>query len=112
MGAEKAEPQSNCAKRMECVQLAGAVEVAGRSKSGSKLHALHRLRAKGGRERCSQLANVLGYCNVEEGHGIAGSALIAPLRFKFLAGFACHRVYIFHAAPRRLSDKLERIFTG
>jgi hypothetical protein len=36
----------NChAKRMECVQLAGAVVKRGRLKSGSKLHALQTLRA-------------------------------------------------------------------
>src|SRR5260221_676122 len=59
---EGAKTQRNCAKRMECVQLAGAVARAGWSKSGSKLHALHTLRAKGGRQKCSQRARKLDHC--------------------------------------------------
>jgi hypothetical protein len=39
-----AEPQPNCAKRLECVQLAGAVGRRRRCESGSKLRALQTLR--------------------------------------------------------------------
>src|SRR6266568_4097401 len=37
-------PQPNCAKRMECVQLAGAFGPPIAYENGSKLHALHTLR--------------------------------------------------------------------
>ena len=36
------------AKRLECVQLAGAIVARGRAESGSKLHALQTLRAGDG----------------------------------------------------------------
>ena len=42
--ARRGKPQPNSAKRMECVQLAGAFEPPAAHESGSKLHALHTLR--------------------------------------------------------------------
>jgi len=51
------EPPPNHAKRMECVELAPAVECARRVDSGSKLHALHTLREEGTRSDKSRLAN-------------------------------------------------------
>src|ERR1035441_10300864 len=42
----KEDGHSGNAKRLECVQLAGAIVKCGRSESGSKLHALQTLRAQ------------------------------------------------------------------
>jgi cytochrome c oxidase assembly protein subunit 15 len=43
-GRSTAEPQPNCAQRLECAQLAGAIGRRGRFESGSKLHTLQTLR--------------------------------------------------------------------
>ena len=47
------------AKRLECVQLAGAIIKHGRSESGSKLHALQTLRA----QECSQRTRIRSKCH-------------------------------------------------
>jgi len=45
------------AERVECGQLAAAIECHAWSESGSKLHALHTLRDIGRRQTCWQFAN-------------------------------------------------------
>jgi hypothetical protein len=64
-GHRAARPQPNVAKRLECVQLAAALEPRRAFDSGSKLHALQTLRDIRCPPISSQPANNFDYCSAE-----------------------------------------------
>jgi hypothetical protein len=65
-----AKPQPNCAKRLECVELAPALRPPPRYDSASKLDALQTLRVAVHPQTPSQLANNFDYCSAENSRAL------------------------------------------